>query len=258
MQSLLNDIIVGNIFAFLLIFMRFGCALMIMPGVGDTFVAPQIRLLFALAFSFVLMPLLTMGGLPQMPASSVDFIGLMVSEALIGIFIGTIMRILMAALDTAGSIVSMQAGFANAMIFNPVTATQGSITGALYTMLGVTLLLVTDLHHFMLAGVVESYNTFPATGALPDLGSMATVVTRAVSAAFRIGAQIALPFLVVGLLMQMGFGVLGRLMPQVQVFFLAQPLQIWISLVLIAVTLSVGIHYWLNGYQASVVQLLGL
>lgn len=256
MQSLLNDIIVGNVFAFMLIFMRLGTALMIMPGIGDTFVTPQIRLLFALALSFVIMPLMTMNGLPQVPGNTLTFVSLLFSEFIIGFFLGTVLRILIAALDTAGTIVSMQAGFANAMIFNPVTATQGSVTGALYSMLGVTLLLTTDMHHLMLAGIVESYDTFPANGMMPEMGGMLEVVSRAVSAAFRIGVQITIPFLVVGLLIQMGFGVLGRLMPQVQIFFLAQPLQIAICLIIMAVTLSVGINFWLSGYQEMAVQLL--
>lgn len=256
MQTLLNDIIVGNIFAFMLIFMRLGTALMIMPGIGDSFVAPQLRLLFALALSFVIMPLMTMGGLPKVPASTVAFVGLLLSEFMIGFFLGTVLRILIGALDTAGSIISMQAGFSNAMIFNPVTATQGSVTGALYSMLGVTLLLTTDMHHVLLAGIVESYDSFPANGALPDLGAMLEIVSRSVSAAFRIGIQISLPFLVVGILIQMGFGVLGRLMPQVQIFFLAQPLQIAACLIIVAVTLTLGINFWLSGYQEMAAQLL--
>jgi flagellar biosynthetic protein FliR len=257
MQSLLQEIIVGNIFAFLLIFMRFGTALMIMPGIGDSFVSPNVRLLFALAISFILTPVLSAVGLPAMPAATADLIALLVTEAIIGFFLGTVMRILIGALDTAGSIISIQAGFSNALVFNPVTATQGSMTGGLYSMLGVTLLMATNLHHFMLAGIVESYHTFPASAGLPNAGDMSNVIVRATAEAFNLGVQIALPFVIVGLLIQIGFGLLGRLMPQVQIFFLAMPLQIWISLVIITMTLSTGIMYWLSGYESMTAQLLG-
>ncbi len=256
MQSILNDIIVGNIFAFLLIFMRFGTALMIMPGIGDGFVSPNVRLIFALALSFILTPVLTMTGLPKLPSGTADMIMLLVSEAIIGLFLGTVMRILVSALDTAGSVISIQAGFSNALVFNPVTATQGSITGGLYSVLGVTLLLATNLHHMMLAGVVDSYQTFPATGVLPNVKDMSDTVVRATSESFKIGVQIAMPFLIVGLLIQIGFGLLGRLMPQIQIFFLALPLQIWISLVLITMTLSAGIMYWLASFEGLAAQLL--
>lgn len=256
MQHLLQDIVANNLFAFLLIFMRLGTALMVMPGIGDTFVSMQVRLLFALAFSFVLTPFLT-PGLPPVPQEAFPFIMLLVSEAVIGVFMGTVMRIMITALDTAGSIVSMQAGFSNAMIFNPSTAAQGSMTGALYSMLGVALILITDMHHYMLASIVDSYHTFPANGHLPGAGDMSETISRTVTLAFRIGIQMAMPFLVVGTLIQVGFGLLGRLMPQVQVFFLAMPVQIFLCLVIFAMTLSVGMMYWLNGFDSVVTQSLG-
>ena len=235
--------------------MRLGMALMIMPGIGDSFVTPQVRLLFALAMSLVLTPVLT-PVLPPIPAQSMDLIALLLTEALIGIFIGTIMRILMSALDTAGSLISLQTGFSNALLFNPVTASQGSIVGSLYSMLGVTLLLVMNLHHYMLASVVESYQTFPAKGLLPDSGALLEVISRTVSVAFKVAAQIALPFLIVGLLVQTGFGLLGRLMPQVQIFFLALPAQILIGMVMITMVLSIGMMFWVSVYEDTITQSL--
>lgn len=251
----LHDIVAGNVFAFMLIFMRMGMALMIMPGIGDSFVSPQIRLHFALAISLVLTPFLA-PSLPAIPSGAVPLVGLLVSEAVIGIFIGTVMRIMISALDTAGMVISIQAGFSNALVFNPVTASQGTAVGALLSSLGVTLLLITNMHHYMLASVVESYQLFPATGSLPEAGALSEVIGRTVSVAFKIGVQIAVPFLIVGLLVQIGFGVLGRLMPQVQIFFLALPAQILLSLLMIALVLSTGLLFWLNGYESVVTEAL--
>ena len=255
MQNFLQDLIVGNVFAFLLIFMRFGLALMIMPGIGDSFVSPQVRLLFALSMSFVLTPVLALH-LPAMPANTGVLLGMLVSEAFVGLFIGTVMRILVSALDTAGTIVSIQAGYSNASLFNPTTETQGAIISAVYSSLGVTLMLVTDMHHQMLASVVDSYNLFPATGAFPDMGSISEVISKTVTVAFKIGVEIAVPFLVVGTLVQIGFGLLGRLMPQVQVFFLAMPVQIFLSLVMLALTLSSSVLFWMNNYETLLTQSL--
>jgi flagellar biosynthetic protein FliR len=112
MQSILNDLLVGNAFALLLIFMRFGTALMVMPGIGDAFTPMQTRLLFALALSFVMLPVLSVtGSVPPMPGSTAAMVGLLLSEAFIGIFLGTVMRILVSALDTAGSVIRCNQGF---------------------------------------------------------------------------------------------------------------------------------------------------
>lgn len=255
MQNFLQELVVGNIFAFLLIFMRFGVALMIMPGIGDSFVSPTIRLLFALAISFVLTPVLS-PNLPAIPANTVVLVTMLVSEAFVGVFIGTVMRILVSALDTAGTIVSIQAGLSNATLFNPTTNTQGSVISAVYSALGVTLILVADIHHQMLAAVVDSYHLFPASGAFPDMGSISEVISKTVAVAFKIGVQLAIPFLVVGLLVQIGLGMLGRLMPQLQVFFLAMPLQILLSLLTLLLVLSAGVIFWLNGYETILTQSL--
>lgn len=247
MQSFLQELIVGNLFAFLLIFMRFGLALMIMPGIGDSFVSPTVRLLFALAISFVLTPVLS-ANLPALPGSTGALIVLLASEAFIGIFIGTVMRILVSALDTVGTIVSLQAGLSNATLFNPSTEAQGTVMSAVYSALGVTLLLATDMHHQMLASVVDSYRLFPAAGAFPDTGSMAGAIGKTVTVAFMTGVQLSIPFLVVGTLLQVGLGMLGRLIPQIQVFFLAMPLQILLSLLALLLVLSSSILFWLRGY----------
>ena len=255
MQSLLQDIIAANIFAFLLIFMRFGTALLIMPGIGDSFVSPSVRLSFALGMSLVVTPVLS-PYLPAIPGDSFTMVALLLAEAVIGFFIGTVMRILIGALDTAGMVVSMQSGLASAMLFNPVTASQGSLIGAVYSSLGVTLLFVTNMHHYMLASVVESYQMFPASGQLPETGALLEVISRTVAVAFKIGVQIAIPFLIVGTLLQIGLGLLGRLMPQVQVFFIAMPVQIFLSLIMLAVTLSAGMLYWLSGFESIAAQAL--
>lgn len=257
MESLLQQIVVGNLFAFLLIFMRFGLALMIMPGIGDSFVSSQVRLLFAISFCFVLTPLLA-PELPAIPTSTPALILILLSEGFIGLFIGTVMRILMSALDTAGATISLQMGFSNAMVFNPATATQGSLVGAVYSMLGVTLLFISNLHHFLLATLADSYIMFPAQGLFPEPGAISDIIARTVSVAFVTGIQISMPFIVVGLLINITFGLLGRLMPQVQIFFLAMPVQILIGLVMMGMVLSAGMLYWLDHYSGAVSRLLGL
>ena len=247
MESLLQQIVVGNLFAFLLIFMRFGMALMIMSGIGDSFVTPQVRLLFAVSFCFVLTPVLATA-LPAIPASTPALILLLLSEAFIGLFV----------LDTAGATISLQSGFSNAMVFNPATATQGSLIGALYSMLGLTLLFVSNLHHFLLGVLADSYILFPAKGLFPDTASVSDIVARSVSVAFATGIQLSMPFIVVGLLINVVFGLLGRLMPQIQIFFLALPIQILIGLIILTMVLSASMLLWLNSYAGTISSLLGL
>lgn len=245
------EFLATSIFAFMLVFMRFGTALMVMPGIGDTYVSERIRLHLAVALTLTLFPVL-MPFMPDKIPGTFMLFTLVAIEFLIGLFIGIVARIFMAALDVAGMVISIQSGFANAQVFNPALASQGSVFGAFLSVTGVLLLFVTDLHHLMILGVYESYNLFPV-GQVPDTGSMADFIAKAVSLSFIAGVQFATPFIVMTLLLYTGMGVLSRLMPQVQVFLLALPLQILMALVLLSLILSAGMMFWLSYFQDGMV-----
>lgn len=251
MQNALDTFLISGVLAFMLTFVRLGTAIMIMPGLGDSFVSQRIRLHMALGISFVLFPLV-MPYIPKpVPATFALFL-LIVMEFVTGLFLGTIARIFMTALDTAGMVISMQSSLSNAQIFNPSLAAQGSLIGAFLSVTGVLILFETNMHHLLLTGLVESYKMFPL-GQLPDSGSMAELISKAVSSAFSIGVKLATPFMVLTLLIYVGMGVLSRLMPQIQVFLMAIPIQILLSFSLLMIVLSTLLIVWLNYFETSMV-----
>lgn len=246
-MSELELLLTSGVMAFMLTLTRIGTAFMIMPGIGDSFVSAQIRLLAAVAFSFVLTPI-TMQFLPDPLPSGFALYILIFTELIIGLFIGTVARVLIAALDTAGMIVSMQSGLANAQLFNPAFSAQGSLIGAFFSVTGVVLLFSSDLYSLLLIGLVESYTIFPF-GGLPDAGSMAEVMARAVAGSFLIAVQLAAPVMVVAFLLYIGMGVLARLMPQVQVFILSLPVQILLSFLVMSLVISSIMLFWLDQFK---------
>lgn len=255
MEQTLQTFITQGVFAFILTFVRVGAAATIMPGIGDSMVPQNIRLYIALALSLVLMPMV-LPYLPNpVPTTMVLFI-LIAAEFIIGAFIGTIARILMTALDTAGMIISMQSGLGNAQVFNPAMAAQGSLIGALLSLTGVTLLFVTDLHHLLFYGLLGSYEVFPV-GQIPDSGSMAELISKAIASSFMIGVQLSAPFIVLSMMLYIGMGVLSRLMPQVQVFMLSLPLQITLSLLTLMLMFSAGMLFWLTKFEEGMMFFFG-
>lgn len=250
----LEDFLTTGVLAFILTFVRLGTAVMIMPGLGDYFVPERLRLHIAIALTFVLFPL----ALPYMPnpvPGTFALFSLIVMEFVVGVFFGMIARILMLALDTAGMVISISSGMANAQLFNPALATQGSLMGAFLSVTGVMFLFATNLHHLLIRGIIESYELFPLGRAL-DIGSMADLVARMVSKSFLVGVNIAMPIMVLSLLIYIVMGVLARLMPQVQVFLLALPLQIMLSLTMLMMVLGVGFLYWASQFEDSMVYFL--
>lgn len=252
MESLLQNLVVGNVYAFMLVFVRVGTAMMIMPGVGDGFVPERVRLMFALAFSVIITPLVK-GLLPDFVTVGMGFVVLLLGEFVIGAFIGTIARVFMAALDTAGMLMSTQMGLANAQIFNPSFATQGSIMGAFMSVTGALLLFVTNLHHVLLAAIVASYTRFPPGQAAAFMtGDMADAISMAVTQAFAIGFHMAMPFIIVTMMVYVGMGILARLMPQLQVFMVSIPVQIALGLLTFVLCAGTAMLYWTARYEGAI------
>lgn len=241
----LSEVLTAELAAYAFVFCRMGAALMFMPGFGDGTVNVRARLMLALAISVALgdaygaPDLLTSG---FWPAAVVVF-----GELTIGLFLGLAARLAIAALQSAGTIIAAQISLANALSYDAVSAQQGALPANFLTMTGVVLLFVTDLHHLLLAGVAASYETFPPGAPLPVDGFAEAVATLA-SEGFAVALALAAPFVLVGLTVSLGMGLLARLMPQVQVFFIVMPLQIGVGLALFALTLGVGLRWHLERF----------
>lgn len=250
MESL-EQFLTAGVFAFILTFVRIGTALTIMPGIGDSFTPQQIRLYIALGVSLVLAPLVA----PMMPdpvPGGAALVILIIMEFIIGLFIGSVARVMMMALDTAGMVISMQSGLGNAQLFNPAFSSQGSLIGAFLSVTGVIVLFATNMHYLLFFGLIDSYQMFPI-GSIPDTGSMANLMSWAVAESFKIGVQISAPFMIVGMIIYIGMGVLSRLMPQIQVFMVAMPVQILVSLMTLAIALSAVMLFWAHKFEDSMV-----
>lgn len=232
---MLDQILTANLYALMTIFARLGGVVMLMPGVGDQIVSPRVRLLFGLTLSFVMLPLIG-PKLPVIPQDLAGLTALLLGEIGIGLFIGAMMRLIAAALETAGSIASLQMGLSSASLLNPAIGEQGTVIGSFLSLTGLVVLFATDLHHLMIRGAVDSYEVF-RPGVLPAMGDFSEAAVRTVAASFRIAVMMVAPLLVVPTVMFIALGVMARLMPQMQVFFVQLPLQILVGGLLLSASL---------------------
>src|SRR5262249_53514995 len=146
-------------------------------------------------------------------------------------------RLTIAALQVAGTVAANQMGLGFVTAVDPTQGQQGMLVGNFLAVLGVTLIFATDLHYLVIAALNDSYTLF-RPGEVPVIGDVANVLTGSVASAFRIGVQLAAPFLVFGLLFNLGLGVLSRLMPQMQVFFVGMPLSILVGFLILMLVLG--------------------
>ncbi len=233
---MLEQLLTLNLFGFFLVFARVGTALAVMPGFSAVYVPTDMRLALGLAIAFVMTPAL-IAEMPAPPATVSGIAILIGGEMLIGAFLGTIATILMGALQTAGTVIAYVASLANALIQDPIAEQQSSTVASFLLVMGVVLVFTSDLHHLMLRAVADSYSMVTPGEPFPA-ADVSQIVARRVADAFALGLRLSAPFVIVGLTYYVGLGFLGRLMPQLQVFFFGLPVQIGIQIWVMAIAIN--------------------
>jgi flagellar biosynthetic protein FliR len=236
-----------QVFAAGLVFARVGAIIMLLPALGETFIPPRIRLSFALAFTLMLFPLIARSA-PPLPPDAAGLAGAVIKEVLIGLMIGGVLRLFMSSLATAGEIVSLQTTLSFAQTANPMQAQPSTTLGTFLGLIGISLVFATDLDHLFVAAIVSSFDLFPFTRGVPvaDAGQLAV---QTVARSFALGLQLAAPVVVFSLVFNIAIGLVARVMPQFQVFFVATPLNILLGLSIFALSLGVIGIVWVEGYR---------
>jgi flagellar biosynthesis protein FliR len=250
----LDELLPANVFSVLLVFARVGSALVLLPGLGDLYVPQRVRLLLAVCLSALLASVLA-PALPAAPASPAGLAAMLFGEIVVGALIGTVARILLEALEAAGAIVSMQLGLSTASIFNPAAQQQSALPSAFLMVLGTLVIFLTDAHHLMLRALVDSYSVF-APGTMPPFEDLTATIVRYVGLSFRLAVELTAPLIVAGTLFYVALGLVAKLMPQLQVFFIVMPLQIVGGLLIFALTLIAVMRWFGESFVAGLGSLL--
>jgi len=215
----------------LLIFARVGAAMMLLPGLGEVEIPAGIRLAIALSLVPVLMPLLS-GGLPPVPEAPAELVRLIVLETMAGLWIGGLARLILLALAIAGQTAALMLGLASVLVQDPSLGVGGTALSRMFGMMAALFVLATGLYALPLSALAGSYALLPAGDPLPAglaAESLAAVGAESLALALRLAA----PFILAAVLFNLALGLLARLAPQVQVYFVAVPAQILGGLVLL-------------------------
>jgi flagellar biosynthetic protein FliR len=245
----------GIVLVYLLVFARVGAMIMLLPAIGDMGVPSRVRLVLALAISVALTPTVA-GAYTAPPPQSILALGLLIAqEVTAGILIGSMAKLIMSALHVSGYLIASQIGLSYAQTLDPTQNESGAIVGNFFNLLGVTLIFATDLHHLAIGAIAGSYHLLPPGGTLPT-GDMAQLTINLVSGAFILGFQLAAPFLVFGFAVYAALGVLAKLMPQLQVFFLAVPINLMCGFLIMLALIGSMMTLFLNFFSTQMAQFL--
>lgn len=242
-------------FVFMAVFCRVGSALMTMPAFGEVAIPSRVKLILALLVSVGMIPVVG-GSYPAMPEDLAPLTGLIFGEIAIGLAMGMLIRMFMMAVQVAGTLIATTGGLAFAQNFDPTIGIQGALVSSLMSMLTLVLIFQTDLHHLLLLGVRNSYTLFPV-GAAIDWASFADLSVRTFADAFRLGFQLSTPFIAFSLIFYTALGAVAKLMPQLQIFFLAMPINILIGFVILMLTISSILYIFLGRLEDFLLTFLG-
>jgi flagellar biosynthesis protein FliR len=245
----------GVVLAFLLTFSRAGAMIMLLPVIGDAGVPPRVRLAFALAVSAALAPAVAHFYPTETPAP-MALASLVAREVTAGVLIGTMARLIMSTLEIAGFLIANQIGLAFAQTFDPGQGVQGAIVSTFLSLVGALLVFESGLHHLAIGAIAGSYKLLPPGDAIPT-GDMAALALNLVAGSFALGLQLAAPFLIFGFLIYVTLGVLSRLMPQLQIFFLAMPINILAGFVLLMLFIGVMMTAFLDFFAEQMRAFVG-
>lgn len=242
------------LFHYAIIFARLGSIFLFIPGFGESYVSPRARLSLGILCCLIFYPILHTS-FPPMPQDLIEVFLVLVKEVTIGIFIGLTLRVIQSILHMTGMKIAFMCGLSTATLFDANQSTQGSVIGGFLSVIGITLFFTTELHHIVLMGFVESYEVFKISEPIA-FDHMAQINYRLIADMFVVAFKISTPIIITGLLLYLSAGLMGRLMPSMQVFFVLMPVQIYAGLLFLGFSLSIMMLTYINFYQEFLQNLL--
>lgn len=199
---------------------RIGSCLTQLPGFSSARVPARVRLFVALALAVMITPMLV--GVDTLKRGSIEtLLTVVCAECLVGASIGLVSRIYMAALEFTSSAVSNYIGLSG--LGTGIDHDEPAATvSTLVTMAATVVLLLMDFHRLMISILVDSYISIPI-GVTPNAAAGLNLLVDTLGAAFILGLQVSAPFLIYGVLVNLIFGILGKLIPQVPSYFVSVP-----------------------------------
>jgi flagellar biosynthetic protein FliR len=230
------------------VFLRVGAALALLPAFGEQTLSVRVRLGAALAFTALVAPAVAPALAPLGSLGWPELMRLLGTETVIGLALGLLLRLLILALQIAGTIAAQSTSLAQ--IFGGAAVEPLPAIGHVLVVAGLALAAMADLHVHVAAALIGTYTLFPPGFAVAS-GDLAQLGISHVARAFSLAFSLAAPFVLGALVYNVALGAINRAMPQLMVAFVGAPAITAGGLALLALTAPLALEVWLGVLRAT-------
>jgi flagellar biosynthetic protein FliR len=235
--------------AFILVLARVGPLFVLGPLFSSRLIPLRVRGIVAVALAVGLSPVLGQG--KHLPTAPLDIGFLVGKEMLVGLAFAFTLSALFAAITVAGTFLDTSIGFSFGSMVDPVNGTQSSVLQQAYSLVALTVFIAINGDAWVIRGFAKTYDVVPLDRS-PDLGKLVAGVDAAFVEIFSAAIQVAGPVLLALILTDAAFGLVSRVVPQLNVFGVGFPAKVTIGLLLIGASLPFMAGWLADGLQGSV------
>ena len=254
MNKVLQELAGNELGGFILVLARVTPLFLIAPLFSSSLVPNRVKGLVAVGLSIGLTPIAMHG--QQIPSDPLRLAELVAQSLLVGLAFAFALAVLMAAIESAGAMVDVVSGFSYGSLINPISGENSAVMSRFYSMVGTLIFLVIGGDAWTLRGLGRTFELVPLTAA-PRISSLVGGAEQVFSTIFTSALEIGAPVLAALLITDVAFGVVPRVVPQLNVFAVGFPTKVAVAMLVVAASLPFAAN-WISGQlSSSVAEALG-
>jgi flagellar biosynthesis protein FliR len=254
LNELLSKLAGNELAGFILVLARVTPLFFIAPVFSSAMIPPRVRGIIAVAISIGLAPVALHG--QHVPADALTLAGLVLEGLLVGLAFAFTLAVLLAAVESAGAFIDVVSGFSYGSLINPMTRENGAVMARFYSLVGTLIFLVIGGDAWTLRGLARTFQLVPLTSG-PRLPSLVAGAVQVFSSVFGGALEIAAPVLVALLITDVAFGVVSRVVPQLNVFAVGFPTKVAVAMLVVGASVPFMANWISNQMSVSVGAALG-
>jgi flagellar biosynthetic protein FliR len=252
--KLLSELAGNNLAGFILVLARVTPLFVIAPLFSSQIIPPHVRGIIAVGISIGLAPIALHG--QHIPTDPLALVELVIEGMLVGLGFAFTLAVLMGAVESAGSLIDVLSGFSYGELINPMNSQQSAAVTRFYSLVGTLIFLVINGDAWTLRGLYRTFQLVPLTSA-PRLSSLVGGAEQVFSTVFAAALEVAAPVLVALLITDVAFGIVSRVVPQLNVFAVGFPTKVAVALLVVGASLPFTANWISNQLTVSVGDALG-